>query len=445
MPFELQPLQASARLPRRRLPQPYVAGLMLATLCAAPAFAQSSATTNESRAQIEALRAEQARIDELQRKTNDRLHALESQLAVASMPSSATLAPTSASAPVLAADAKPRLNVTGDLRLRTQGDYSDDDARSRTSGQVRARLGATYTVTDTVTLGARVATGDPDDPNSTDVQLSNFDDDLQVSLDLAYAQVNLGDLKLYGGKIPQPFTRTDLVWDGDVNPQGVSAVYKHGLADGSALRLNSLFFIVDENAVAADSTMLGAQLGYDSPAVGAWKYDVSAAYYDYTLGSVAGGDAGDFRNNLRNPDGSYRSDFDLGDVIVGATWSGAGERWPVRVVGDYVHNFNAATSADTGYGIDLGLGRASKAHDWRLTYGYSVAETDSVLAAFSHDNIGIGTNYKLHALTLDYVPVPKTLLTAIWYHYQPDNAVDAGSNAAGDWLDRVRVAFLVSF
>jgi hypothetical protein len=68
-----------------------------------------------------------------------------------------------------------------------------------------------------------------------------------------------------------------------------------------------------------------------------------------------------------------------------------------------------------------------------------VAETDSVLGAFSHDNIGIGTNYELHALTLDYVPMPKTLLTAWWYHYKPANALDAGSNAVGDWLDRIRV------
>lgn len=339
-------------------------------------------------------------------------------------------------------EAKPRLNVSGDLRLRTQGDYSDA-ARDRTSAQVRGRLGATYTVNDRVTLGARLVTGDADDPNSVDVQLSNFDDDLQVSLDLVYAQFNFGDLKLYGGKIPQPFARTDLVWDGDVNPQGASAVYKRPFADGSALRASSIFFIVDEQAVAADSTMVGGQLGYDSAAFGDWKYDLSAAYYDYRLGNVAGGDIGDFRTNLRNPDGSYLSDFNLGDLIVGATWSGAGERWPVRIVGDYVHNFGAETSDDTGYGVDLAVGRASKLRDWRLTYGYSTAETDSVLAAFSHDNIAIATNYRLHALTFDYVPLPKTMISANWYHYKPYD-LGAGATDPG-WIDRVRVAFLVSF
>lgn len=411
-----------------------------------PAFADS--TTDELRAQIQQLRAEQARIDEMQRQTDAKIRALESRLG-ATPGADKSAAPVSASAAAPAALAsvadKPRLNVTGDLRLRYQGDYSDSDGVDRDSSQLRARLGATYAINDRVTIGARLVTGDPDDPNSTDVQLSNFDDDLQVSLDLAYAQLNFGDLKLYGGKIPQPFTRTDLVWDSDVNPQGASAVYKHSLAGGSALRANGLFFIIDEQATGSESTMRGAQLGYDSPSLGDFKYDVSAAYYDYQLGSVTGGDAGDFRNNLRNPNGTYRSDFNLGDMVVGATWSGAGDRWPVRAVADYVKNFGAATSADTGYGLDLALGRATKERDWRVTYGYSVAETDSVFAAFSHDNIGIGTNYRLHALTFDYVPLPKTLLTAIWYHYRPDNAVDAGSNAVDDWLNRFRLAFLMSF
>lgn len=412
----------------------------LAALCVAPAFAETGASQDDLRAQIEALRAEQARIIELQRQTDAKLRALEAGLGAKSAPAVAAKSPPAAASMI--SEAKPRLNVSGDLRLRTQGDYADA-VRDHTSAQVRGRFGATYTVNDRVTLGARLVTGDADNPNSVDVQLSNFDDDLQVSLDLAYAQFNFGDLKLYGGKIPQPFARTDLVWDGDVNPQGASAVYKRPFADGSVLRASSLFFIVDEQAVAADSTMVGGQLGYDSAAFGDWKYNLSAAYYDYRLGSVAGGDIGDFRTNLRNPDGSYLSDFNLGDLIVGATWSGFGERWPVRVVGDYVHNFGAETSDDTGYGLDLAVGRASKPRDWRLTYGRSVAETDSVLAAFSHDNIAIATNYRLHALTFDYVPLPKTMISANWYRYKPYD-LGAGATDPG-WIDRVRVAVLVSF
>lgn len=438
-------LHLNRRKPVNRFGSP-LAGLVATVLASAGAAAAPAAGAPPDSiamaAEIQALRAEQQRITELQQQIEMKLQKLEASLHQDTAPAGQ---PGSRAAPALVATlapaaAKPRLAVSGDLRLRTQGDYSDR-ARDRLSGQLRGRLGATYAASDHLTIGARLVTGDPDDPNSTDVQLSNFDDDLQVSLDQAYMQLNLGELKIYGGKMPQPFTRTDLVWDGDVNPQGLGAVYRHALADGAAFRANGLFFIVDESA-ASDSTMLGAQFGYDTRALGNWKVDASAAYYDYTLGSTTGGDSGDFRSNPRNPDGTYVSGFRLGDLIVGASWNGAGDRWPLRLVGDYVHNFDAATDTDTGYGADLIVGRTSKAHDWRVTYGYSVAETDAVLAAFSHDNIALGTNYRLHALTLDYVPFPKTMLSAYWYHYRPH---DVAPSLSSDWIDRVRIAFAVSF
>src|SRR3546814_18442064 len=98
--------------------------------------------------------------------------------------------------------------------------------------QVRCRLGATWAASDRITVGARLATGDADNPNSSDVQLSDWLDDLDVSLDMAYLRYDFDRLSLYGGKMPQPFARTDLVWDGDVNPAGIgnqsTAQLSHG-------------------------------------------------------------------------------------------------------------------------------------------------------------------------------------------------------------------------
>ncbi len=101
-----------------------------------------------------------------------------------------------------------------------------------------------------------------------------------------------------------------------------------------------------------------AQVGYDTAEFGDFKFEASAAYYDYTLGSVVGADTGDFRSNLRKADGSYLSDFDLGDFLVGATWYGPGFalagalRWRLR---EKLRRRNLGR--DTGYGMDLGIGR----------------------------------------------------------------------------------------
>ena len=413
-----------------------------------PAMAQEAAPDPEVLRQIGQLREQQAQLARMQQENEQALRALEARLNLpaqapsgppAAVPPAAPAAPVAAAAAVPPPAAGPRLKVSGDLRLRSQFDGSDDDGRDRSSAQIRARLGATYALNERVTIGGRLATGDADDPNSTDVQISNWNDDLQVSLDLAYAQLDFGETKVYGGKLPMPFARTDLVWDGDVNPQGAAATWKHALGGGGSILGNALFFLVDEQAVAADTTMGGVQFGYASPSSGGFRYDIAGAYYRYSLGGMAGADAGDWRSNRLRPDGTYLSDFRLLDVLASGTWNGPGEKWPVRVVADYVRNLGAVDDQDTGYGVDLSIGRAGAPGDWRFTYGYSRTDVDAVLAAFSHDNIGIGTNYRLHAFTAEYVPLPRTSLGAIWYHYRPNAAAWAGANAPDDWLDRFRV------
>ncbi|GAB1408714.1 hypothetical protein MASR1M8_26330 [Thermomonas brevis] len=438
-------------IPHVFLPRRTLLALTLCVCGVPAAFAQQAApeTIDDLRKELAALRAEQAERDQRIQRLEEALQRITGTAAPAVASTPAPVAPsstsTSPSATATVATTTPRLIMSGDLRLRTQGDRSDDDGKNRGSMQVRGRIGATFTVNERVTIGARLATGDGDDPNSTDVQLSNWLDDLDVSLDMAYAQFNFGNLTLYGGKIPQPFVRTDLVWDGDMNPQGVGATWRKPLAGGGSLRANGLAFVVDESATGPDSTMLGAQLGYESPAHGDWKFDVHGAYYHYDLGSVAGADSGDFRSNLRDASGNYLSRFQLANLLLGIGWNGLGERWPLRLVGDYVRNTGAATDADTGFGADLILGKASARGDWRFTYGYAQTDADAVLAAFSHDNIGIATNYRLHALTAEYVPWKSTTLGAIWYHYRPNDPVWAGSNAPGDWLDRFRLYLMLSF
>src|SRR3546814_15374532 len=91
--------------------------------------------------------------------------------------------------------------------------------------QVRGRLGATWAASDRITVGARLATGDADNPNSSDVQLSDWLDDLDVSLDMAYLRYDFDRLPLYGGNLPQPLARTDLVWAGAVHPPGIGTPY----------------------------------------------------------------------------------------------------------------------------------------------------------------------------------------------------------------------------
>lgn len=416
--------------------------------CGIPAaFAQQAdpATIAGLRAELEALRAEQAERDlrilrieaALDRMAGDPAGAI-SQTAPGHAPAAAAPSPPAAAFPAAAVEA-PRLQVSGDLRLRAQSDHFDDT--DQLSGQFRGRLAATYAINDRVTIGGRLATGDPDNPRSTDVQLSNWNDDLEVSLDMAYARIDLGNLQLYAGKFPQPFVRTDLVWDGDVNPQGAAASYRLPTGGGGAVRATGLFFPVDVGAGRSDSTMAGLQLGYDSAGRSGFGYAVSGGYYDYSLGQPA---ARHLRSNRVDASGAYLSDYRLLNLTALLEWQGANEAWPVRVVGDYVRNLGAIDDQDTGYELTASVGRASPGH-WRLSYGYARTDVDAVLAAFSHDNISIATNYRLHTMSVDYGLTPNTSIGGIWYRFRPDNPAFTGSAVASEWIDRMRLFYLVTF
>lgn len=443
----------SLTLPHTRLVSVHL-GLIVACLAAAPVAAQDSrvaamerelATQRDRIVRLEALIERQSQLIE-QLAAKGQHVAGSSSAIVAATPRPA---PAPAQPVVVAGSGSdpfriPGLDLSGDLRLREEFNFSDADARDRTRTVLRARVRATYKLNDRLSVGGQLATGDPDDPNSTDVTLGNFADDLDLSLDQAWLRYQADRLTVWAGKFPLPFVRTDMVWDGDVSPQGVAATYGLPIGGTAKLDARALYFVVDEASAGADSDMIGVQAVLSTRIAADLKLTLAGAYYRYGLNSVAGADAGDFRSNMI-AGGRYLSDFRLLNGTATLAWSGLGARWPVTLTGDYIHNSGAAVSADSGFNIELGAGRTAARGDWRVVYNYSEVGVDAVFAAFSHDNLNIATNYRLHGLGVDYVPADNVVLGATFYHYRPLDALYAGSNDPHDWLDRVRLNLLLSF
>lgn len=122
-----------------------------------------------------------------------------------------------------------------------------------------------------------------------------------------------------------------------------------------------------------------------------------------------------------------------------------GEAWPLQFTGDYVRNTGASVPEDTGYSLQFGLRRLSQVGDWRIQYGYSMAETDAVLAAFSHDNITYATNYRLHALGVNYMIAPDTFLDLTAYRYKRDDFSLVTQPGDNDYVNRIRLNMYVEF
>jgi hypothetical protein len=337
-------------------------------------------------------------------------------------------------------------NFAGDFRLRYEETTKQEpngqpgrlDPRHR--AVVRFRAGLSKQIGDFLAVNARVATGARGDPNTTDVTLGDFVDDLEISLERANLEIRRGDVFLTGGKFANPFLKAQLVWDDDVHPAGFAASYSVTRSTRFVPKVTAVYSIVDEQTVNEDSYMLGGQAQFVVRPVPAWAVTFGGAYYDYTIRSLTRADPGDTLSNNLTADGSmYLSDFNLADFVATVDGPLAGARFPIRFVGNFVKNLGARVAEDTGYAFDVYVGRMTARNDARYQYGYARAETDAVLAAFSHDNTTFATNYRQHTVAVDFVATTNLHLNATWYLYRRDTGPD------NDFISRIRLNAMVIF
>ncbi|MGE8479433.1 MAG: putative porin, partial [Pseudomonas shirazensis] len=129
-----------------------------------------------------------------------------------------------------------KTQVKGDVRLRYE-DVNVDDPNASSGNQdrqrVRARVGFYSEINPQVDAGVRIATGSSADRRSTNQSLDNYFDKKSLWVDLAYLDWHptaLPGLHLIGGKMAQPWVSMgDIIWDSDINPEGVAATYKTDL------------------------------------------------------------------------------------------------------------------------------------------------------------------------------------------------------------------------
>lgn len=386
---------------------------------------ENAATIAELRLQLNALQAEVA--------------VLREQVKVTAAVPDTPAAPAASSAPASQSSGD-TIDIDGDFRVRYENTSAHAGLRERNRSVIRGRLGVNWNVDDHVALGARIGTGDPDDPNSTDVSMGSFFDDLDLSLDRLYVAYSRGNAFATAGKFANPFMRTSLVWDSDVNPYGAAGRYRFYGSDVATATLTGIYALVDEQPIEKDSTMTGGQLSILLDPDSRWSMGLHGAYYDYSIGSLANADRGDLRGNNVTPDGTrYVSDFNLLNLTGTVAYTGFDERWPVVFTLDYVKNLGARVPEDTGYGLDVHLGRSTEAGDVQFRYGYAVAETDAVLAAFSHDNTTYSTNYEQHTLELGWLAREKAWLNLTTYLYRRDDFAIADQPGDNGWVSRVRM------
>ncbi len=348
------------------------------------------------------------------------------------------------------------VKISGDLRYRhehideeTSGSVRWKNGRDR--HRVRARLMLEGKVNDDWDVGVRLATGSAD-PASTNQTLEDSFSSKELWLDLAYFNwhpASREGLNVYGGKMKNPFYKVggnQLIWDGDLNPEGIAAKYVRPFGKNSKLYINGGGFWVDENSSGVDTSLWGIQT-YIKHTMGNSDYILGGiSYFDY--GNIKGrGDlkstwssSSSFYGNTKTAANQFTSDFDIFEAFVeyGTKCFGM----PVAVYGDLAHNLAANSGDDTGWLIGTKINKAKKPGSWKLSYDYRDLEADAVVGSFcDSDFIGGGTNGKGHRFGFKY-QLAKNLQAALTYFHNEYRA--SVPNHSGDYR-RLQADLLLKF
>ncbi|MEE9251890.1 MAG: putative porin [Thermodesulfobacteriota bacterium] len=325
---------------------------------------------------------------------------------------------------------KDRLRVYGDFRLRSELDTNrrgKEDPRFRE--RIRGRLGAEYDIAENqLYVGARVRTGDSDDPRSPHQSLDSDFESFEIALDMAYLLYKPSfapGLSLYGGKFAHPFRTkavyNELVWDSDVQPEGFSASYAHtynGLLDDVYLTAGQYILEREGSDI---SWLTVAQLAVSKSFGGNWKIVLASGLYLYS--NLTPGDSPTLARPPKNagnatvdtdgdgqPD-AFLSDFGILDSFLNIEYKGL--PIPVVLTGQYFHNFGADIDEDDGFSVGVQVGKASEPGQWKLYYQFQIVEQDSIFTPFSQDDFLLATNFLGHVGGITY-RISKRVSLNLW-------------------------------
>ncbi|MDR0276903.1 MAG: putative porin [Paucimonas sp.] len=293
-----------------------------------------------------------------------------------------------------------KTQVKGDVRLRYE-DVNVDNPNANSGNQdrqrIRARVGFFSEINPQVDAGIRIATGSSADRRSTNQSLDGYFEKKSLWLDLAYLDWHptfAPGLHLIGGKMAQPWVSMgDIIWDSDINPEGVAATYttKLGAADVFASAGQyTLKDNVDGDGVQYkhDAQLYHAQLGTKFAPADALKVTVGASIYGYD---------NDKRSTLLRSYGNTTNEFNLVEGFGQIDLTSL--PIPLSAYGQYVKNTDSTDGEDQAWLAGL----KTKVGAWSLDYNYRDVQRNAVVSLFTDSDFGNGyTGSRGHKFKVGY-------------------------------------------
>jgi len=317
-----------------------------------------------------------------------------------------------------------RISWFGDMRLRYEivDRASDNSTANDADGhldtdraRIRFRFGARAHVYEDLDFVFRLSTGGDTASTSGNTTLDGTFGNEAISLNLAYGSWEfMNGLIVQGGKVKNPFMKSEVVWDNDVNPEGLSQIYQQKLGD-TTLQFVAGQYIVEEtdrkNNIDSDDVILLAWQAQLHQKTKAGKFKFAVAWYDYHHLTDQGSA---ITKQLGSGDGQRNSQVTGTDVNTTnmqtldfmADWSSPIGSKHGNLFYEYAVNTSAdapagnntiAQDLDTAWqlGFKFGDKRVKKAGQWQIKTLYRVVQQDAVFYALTDSSFHQGgTNAK---------------------------------------------------
>ena len=368
------------------------------------------------------------------------------------------------------------LSFKGDLRLRLQSDQKPNtNTAARNRARIRFRLGAETRMEDNLKAGFGLATTSlksgsssvsvsvstktgkgsitvpsstvaDGEPRSTNFTLGDSLSKMPIAVDYAYVEYDPADfIKVLGGKFKNPiWNATDLLWDSDLNPDGLALVMKLKPSENISLFFTPEVMIIDEiSSSEKDPLMYAFQPGLDIK----WQsFSLKSAVAYYIFSGVKGNKLDHSAGTNTRASTALSNNYTSVNPSVSISKSELPLIKTVSVFGDYVINTDSSTN-NTGYSIGLQIGNSkiSDLGQWSLKSMYRQLETDSWLDTFpDSDAYGGKTNCQGREMIFELGLSKNSLLS--FDYYSMDKLVGNSSKTPnGTVLEVMQLDFVYKF
>jgi hypothetical protein len=356
------------------------------------------------------------------------------------------------------------LKINGDFRGRYENIGPNSGAAAPGTGtfdqymadrnrfRYRMRVGLTAVMHDHFEVGMRLSSseaangGSGGDPISGNTTMGSNGSKKFVYLDLAYGKwtpINDGDwtTAFTVGKMENPFTTSDMVFDGDYTPEGFAEQFGYNINRKHALKLNlGEFAILEDGKKARDPFLFGSQLRWDATWTPKWQSSMGVAGYALTdsdrlvTSSVPDQNKGNERNKAGKLANSYNPVVADASVTYNLTsfplYTGT---FPIKLGTEYMNN-PAADHANEGYWAGVFFGKSGKKGTWDLSYRYKELQGDAWYEEFVDSDFGAyyssvnpalprgsaggyaaGTNVRGHIIKASYSPYDSLTLAVTYF------------------------------